>query len=396
MNLWIQLWPPFYAVLNFIMQIMAQGRVESIFSGLTETEKGLSFFTSIGLMNLHEDIYAMSGYLAWSIPFLSWAFVKGGVSSLIHLAGTVTSPAQSAAASAAAEQASGNYSFANTSFGQSSFENATGFQKNIAPSLSSGFFTENRGNMAKTYSQDEAIIKQSSSDLRWGISSDESVIANMQSASQQADQFTEGSHRNFVDTVSSHSKNMSDLTTHLAHSQNYSTSASERESYSIGESARYLQNQAQSFSAQHGISEKDSMSILMGTRNVTSAIGSAAQAVPFAGAVVKGVCEAIPSGSYDRHASTDEMTNAAMNVTGSSEFQKHFQTINEFGSTNTHGSLDDEGSRLVEGVSRSFDEVRSAQEQYQTARSYSEQISQTTSWAEQNTAALYVNSSTRI
>lgn len=40
--------------------------------------------------------------------------------------------------------------------------------------------------------------------------------------------------------------------------------------------------------------------------------------------------------------------------------------------------------RLVEGVTRSLDEVTSSQEQFQAARNYSDQISETTSWASQN------------
>ena len=264
--IWIQLWPPFYAIINYIMQSVAQGRATSIFVGLSDAEKGLSLFTSMGLTNLHEDIFALSGYLAASIPFISYAIVKGGVSSFIQLAGSMMTPAHAAATSAAGEQSTGNYSLASTSFGQTSFGNTTGFQKNLSPSLSAGSFTENSGNLSVTYAGDEQIIKHNSSDLRWGISSDESLTASFQTSKQKAESFTESQQKNYMESISSHGRTMSDLTSHLSQSQNFSDSISEREAFDIQESARYLQSQSSSLAEQYGINERESMSLLMSTK----------------------------------------------------------------------------------------------------------------------------------
>jgi conjugal transfer mating pair stabilization protein TraG len=118
--LWIQLWPPFYAILNYIMQSVAHGYANTILHGVSGLHQGLSFFTSIGLHDLQQDIYALSGYLAASIPFITYAILKGGVGSFVQIAGSVMSPGHSAASTAAAEQTSGNYSFGNTSMGQMS------------------------------------------------------------------------------------------------------------------------------------------------------------------------------------------------------------------------------------------------------------------------------------
>jgi conjugal transfer mating pair stabilization protein TraG len=85
MLIWIQLWPPFYAIVNYIMQIVAQGKAQAIFMSLSQDERGLSFFTNSGLANLHEDMFALSGYMAVLVPFISYAVVKGGISSFIHL-----------------------------------------------------------------------------------------------------------------------------------------------------------------------------------------------------------------------------------------------------------------------------------------------------------------------
>ena len=159
MMAWIQLWPPFYAITNYIMQVIARGKSQAVFAGLSGAEKGLSLFTNGGLADLHENMFAMSGYLAALVPFISYAVVKGGISSFTHLSSSLMAPAQSAASAAASEQATGNYSFANASFGQMSYDNTTSLQRNMAPSLSSGFFTHHQGDLSSTYAPSGPILK---------------------------------------------------------------------------------------------------------------------------------------------------------------------------------------------------------------------------------------------
>jgi conjugal transfer mating pair stabilization protein TraG len=362
MLIWIQLWPPFYAITNYIIQILSQGQAKAIIEGLSASDRGLSFFTSSGLAQLHDDMFALSGYMALLVPFISYAVIKGGISSFIHLSSSLTSPGQSAASSAAAEQATGNYNFANASFGQTSYENTTAQQNNQAPSLSSGYFTENTGSLSTTYTPDETLLKHHSSELRWGVSSDSAITESFQQAQQSSQAYTENQQKSYMESISTQARNLSDLTTHLSQGQNYNENVSEREAFDIQESARFLKNEAHNLSQQYGISEHESMSLLVG-----------------------GNIPAIGGASYGRNSTTDEAANTATNISKGEDFQKHLQNVSDFAKTKAHTALNDEGVRLAESTSQSIDETANAQKHYSAAKSQSEQLSETASWAQQNT-----------
>lgn len=382
LTIWIQFWPPFYAIINYVMQSVSQSRASSIFIGLNEQEKGLSLFTSFGLSNLHEDIFALSGYLAASIPFISYAVIKGGMSSVIHLAGSMMTPAHAAATSAAGEQAGGNYNLASTSFGQTSYSNTTGFQHNVAPSLSAGFFSENQGGLGVIYANGEQILKQGNSDLRSGVVHDKSFTEGMQTAMQNSQTFTASKHKSYMESLSSHGRSMSDLTKYLSESQNISETVSGREGYDIQESARHVQSSVSSLASQHGLSERDSMSIILSAKSLAGAVRS----VPILGSIVDGICSALPDNQ--RSGTIEDIATSALNIAHSDDFQKNFQRVTDFVKSNAHANLNDEGMRLVEGVTNSFDQVKSSQEQYQTAKTHSDQISETATWASQNAFAI--------
>lgn len=375
---WIQLWPPFYAVLNYIQHIVAKGQAQWMFQGLSEEEKGLSIFTSIGLQNLHEDIFALSGYLAASIPFITYAILQGGVQSFIHLAGSMMTPAHSAATAAAGEQTSGNYNLNNTTFGQENYGNTTAFQRNLAPSLSLGHFTEHTGTASKIYGQEETIFKQSNSDLRTSLFSDDSISQSLQSSLHHAETAVESSQKGYSESLSSHARNMYDLTEHLAQSENYNNSISEREAHDIQESARSLSNFATNFAEQHGISQKEAFELFMESgagANVGTSLGFSS----FIGNI--GI-----SGKYNDGVSEDSLYQNASHMSESEEFQKNFQAIQDFSKNQAYSCLHDEGKRLVNGFSESLDTVRSSQEQLSSSLNNLDQISQTASWAQNNTS----------
>lgn len=362
--LWIQLWPPFYAILNYIMQSVSHGYAKTIFQGIGGASNGLSFFTSIGLHNLQQDIYALSGFLAASIPFITYAILKGGVSSFVHLASSMMSPAHSAASTAAAEQTTGNYSLGNVSYGQMSYKNTSGLQTNLAPSLSGGFFHENSGISSTTYGHVEQILKQSNSDLRTSLFSDDSISQSLQTSKMHALSATENAQTSCSDSLSAHSRNLVDLSSHLANSENYANGISEREAYDAQESGRYCQSIAENFGKQHGLSSRASMELFLGVG--AELCGNGLKASTMLGG------------------SKEETLNAAKNLFKNEEFQKHFQKLQDISSSESYGILDEKGKRLVESSSQSFEQMKNSQHAFQIAQSELNQASENVSWAEQN------------
>jgi len=361
--LWIQLWPPFYAILNYIMQSVAHGYADTIFTGLAGANQGLSLFTSVGLHNLQHDIYALSGYLAASIPFITYAVLKGGVGSFIHLAGSMMTPAHTAASAAAAEQTTGNYSFGNASYGQTSYQNTSGFNTALSPNLSTGFFHENKGTHSAIYGSDEQILKQSNSELRTSVFSDDSISQSLQKAQMHAQSTAENSQQSYTEGLSTHSRHLADLSDHLSKSDSFSENVSEREAYDLQESARYFQNLSENWGKQYGLSSRQGMETVMGL----------------------GLDFGITAKSSTNLGSNKEhLLNTANNVVKSEEFQKHFQRLQDFSQAKSYNSQDETGMRLVESCSQSLENMKSSQESYQIAQSNLDQVSENATWAQQN------------
>ena len=364
--IWIQLWPPFYAVLNYVQHIVAKGKAQAIFYGLSGSDIGLSIFTNAGLQNLNDDLFALTGYLAASVPFISYAILQGGVQSAMYLVGTMMTPAHSAATSAASEKSAGNYSLANSSFGTTNYENTSTLQKNTAPSLSSGFFSENRGAYSVMHGSDETILRQGNSDLRTSIFSDHSISQSLQSAKHYAMSAVEGKQKSYSESISQHTRNMSDLTEHLANSQNYTENISEREAVDIQQSARYLENFSEHWGKQFGLNKRESFEVLTGAGIDANVFGVGAKL----------------GGTGNRSVSRDEVLSSAMNANQSEEFQTNLQKVQDFAETKGFTSLKDEGMRLVTGYTRSLDDVHSSQEQLNIAQNKLHQVSETAQWAD--------------
>ena len=371
--LWIQLWPPFYVILNYMMQIVARSKVEAIFGD--SLNGGLNFVTSAGLQTLSEDIFALCGFMSLSIPYITYAILQGGVNSFIHLAGSMMSPAHSAAQTAASDLSTGNYSFGNTNFGGLSFQNRSALQANYAPSLSSGFFQESSGAHQATYGI-ENILKQSSSDLRTSISSDDSISCGFQRNIQQAQSAVDTAQESYSESVSKHSRYGADLTEHLANSKNYSEGVSEREAYDIQKSARFLESAAENWGRQHGLSKRESLEVMFG-------VHAGANTGPIGKLLGVDIgIDAKMSGGHGH--SRDDYVSSAMNVAKSEEFQKSLQAVQDYSKNKASGSFQDEGVRIAQNYNRSVDEVVSSQESFQSAKSYMEQVSDNSSWATQN------------
>ncbi len=126
--IWIQLWPPLYAILNYMAMVHAARELAaaaSVGGGIS----ALSLMTSSTIYSGAISGEAVVGYMTLSIPVIAWAGLKrmetfgsaliGSVPALQGLIGATTAPA-----------ATGNVSIGNTSMDQIS----------VSPTRSSAFF----------------------------------------------------------------------------------------------------------------------------------------------------------------------------------------------------------------------------------------------------------------
>lgn len=126
--IWIQLWPPLYAILNYMAMVHAARELEaaaSIGGGVT----ALSLMTSSSIYSGAISGEAVVGYLTMSIPVIAWAGLKRMETFGSALIGNI--PAfQSLISGTTAPAATGNVNLGNTSMDQVT----------VAPTRSSAFF----------------------------------------------------------------------------------------------------------------------------------------------------------------------------------------------------------------------------------------------------------------
>lgn len=134
--IWIQLWPPLYAVLNYAASIYAAMDLSSA-AELGGGLKGLSLLTSPSIYSSAISSEAVVGWLTMSIPFIAWAAVKRMETFGSALVSGIT-PLQSAVGSATSAAAAGNLSMGNIAMDQ----------VQLAPNRSSAFMSSMQNDLS--------------------------------------------------------------------------------------------------------------------------------------------------------------------------------------------------------------------------------------------------------
>ena len=377
--IWIQFWPPFYAILNYIACIVSASTMSSVHEGVTS--KGLSIFTNLGLQNFSNDTYALAGYLCLSVPFLSYIILQGGLNQFVQLAGTLTSPSQGAASSAAIEQTSGNYSYDNISVGQTSYGNTTAFQTNTAPSVSDGYFLENKGHERTEYTSSGVYYNQNASNLTSSINADQVFGESLQHQIQHAESYAETASQHYQESVAQSVNTGTSLIHHLAHADNLNEGTSTREAYDVQQAVRHMESAADQWGSQFGLGSKESLDFAMAGAVGASFGGSVGLGKYFS---FGGNISGSGSGSYNFGADESKVLSSAVNFANSEEFQTGFQKVKDYAKTVGVSSSMDEGDRLARDFVDSLNQTKTSQEAYQAAKTHLDQVSDTGAWYEQN------------
>ena len=198
--LWLQMWAPLYAILNYVMTMAARSKTLSLLS--LSNEAGVTIASSVGIANLNTDIASMAGYLAMSIPFLCIAIVKG-VGSFVHMASHLGNVGQGAASMAASEITSGNLSFGNVSEGNVQISNSSMLQRSNAAAYKAHSFSLTDGRVEMTTMADGSQISNV------GTSNLPISLNIAESQSQQLSEMASRSYQNAMNLSESSSQHLS-------------------------------------------------------------------------------------------------------------------------------------------------------------------------------------------
>lgn len=126
--LWIQLWPPLYAVMNFIVTMYSVKQADAVAHG------GMSMITYTYLNNLMVSDQAIAGMIAAvGVPTIAWMMVEGLSLGAAAFSNVLRSPMGAEAARFASAASQGN-----VSMGQLGVDNQTMWQYNTQPNTHVG------------------------------------------------------------------------------------------------------------------------------------------------------------------------------------------------------------------------------------------------------------------
>lgn len=352
--LWLQMWAPLYAILNYIMTMAAQSKTLSALS--LSNDAGVTIASSLGVYNMNADISAMAGYLAMSIPFLSIALVKG-VGSFVHMASHLGNVSQSAAGHAASEVTSGNFSYGNITEGSQQIANSSMFQQSRAASYKAGSFQFQDGRSdIVTMGDGTQIANIGTSNLPISINAAESM-SNQQSemaakSYQKGISLSESSSQNLASSARS-MVSLSDTLSKMEHSGDSATqNIATEQSTSIHKGAQLVRD----FAKQNSIEEGKSAQIL-----AAASVGNSKGSSLLGGSI---------SADGNINAKEQETYIKAQRFAEDNNFQEAMRESVQASKNLSHNISDESAKRLAEDVSGSYE--KGMQQRFDASKSFSE------------------------
>ena len=275
--IWLQLWPPLYAILNLVVTMETAKQTLAI---AVARGGGLTLASASDLGEVSLSSQAIAGYMVMLIPVMAAALTKGGEQAMSSLATSLTSPAQNAASTAGAQAATGNMSLGNTSF-----------DTHAAHSMSANKFNSNFEQMSGQTSRqmnDGGVLTQNSAggsygtdpknNRTWGATLGEANVATSQQAYQEKQALTQQTQQTLTKSLGSTLTNMLDAKegggVSIKHSQGSSVGRDE----SYQKVAQTVQSIAQNLMKEHNVTS-DEAAIMAGTLAAGGTAQGAAESV---------------------------------------------------------------------------------------------------------------------
>ena len=372
--IWLQMWAPLYAVLNFVMNVTARAKNLS-FLGIS-SEEGLTLANASGLYNLNADMSAMAGYLSMSIPFIAYALVKGGVGSFVHLASHLSNVSQGAASQAATEATTGNYSFGNISMGNQHLNTIQAHQTNMSASYQAGGFRQSDGKVEQiTSAQGDMILNVASSQLPSTITSTESDTNMLSRQASLAATAAESQSLAASKSEAEANRLIQDLSLSQSRGTSASSALSSAENAHYSKSFDTMKNIVENFSSSHGLSDSQSSQIL----------ASVKAGMPFkeVAKTLIGIDVGVGwNGSSD--AKRQEVYDHAKNITQQSDYKEALSTGISYIKDNRFGDQDEASKRNSESINANLERSQQYREEANASFQKAQIFNEAAAWSRQN------------
>lgn len=358
--MWVQLWPPLYAVMHLVMTMHAQD-LTAMTGGL-----GLSMSQYSLLNNAYISDEAIAGMIAaTAIPAIAAAIVKGGDVGAQAIAGMV-SPARESERIASG-MSSGNLQMGNASLGNQSFDTMSGLQHNTRPTIRQGGFESSTQDGVKRFMGTDANGNAMQiNDASGAVHTLPAKINLGSKASGALQTASENSERTaFTESVAAREAMTSALNQTASFEKGHGKSAAAGQQDMTSSQASFLQsyNEAQkiahNYASGHGLSQKQEAELIASAGAQASGginvFGNGATVS--AGATVKGKSSS----------GTTQMQNVAHQLAQDKGFANAISTMRNAAHQDTFTQGEDKTAKAALAIRSSFDQAESHEQSAQAA-----------------------------
>ena len=380
MVVWVQMWGPLYAIVNFIMNAAAKSKG----LGVIMSSGGVTIANSVGFSDLHADMAAQAGYLSLSVGALAYALVKGGASGLSHLAGSMSGPLTAAAGRATEDMLSGNYSFGNISTGNVQASNQSFGQQLFSPSYSSGAFSQNDGMVASVISADGSrIVNIANSNLRSNLQWSENLSSTFSEQANQATTASQSSMKAWSEQEGVRRNTVLDFASHKAQQTSHGEGVSASEQVSANTTFTQLDRLMTQFADDNKIS-KDQACKMLGQVNLGIQGG-----LSLFGVGIKG--DASGSAQWDDTDHNSKAWSKAQQLAKEASFQEAFNKTEQYSQDSRFNENDEKGQRLASSISSATEKAETYRHEAQAHLQQAQSYTRSAAWAKQNNTQISAN-----
>lgn len=358
--IWIQLWPPLYAILNYMASVYAAYDLAAA-ADLGTGTKALALQTASVIYSRAISGEAVVGYLAISVPFIAWAALKGMQNMGTALVGGL-SGLQGTLSGATSAAAAGNVNMGNVAMDQMQLapNRTSAFMGSLQNDLSGDTFSSNAltGRTAASLLRNQGFASRV---VSMRVSEQDVTEASQQADAARSEAVSAGQQRSTLLTEA-FTKGLSKLRS--TRSATGSTSSSFEQ---MGESLNRLDQIAQSVSKRTGLSQSQVATIAFG------ASGSLGLSTPAASAKVQGSA----GKNYQSGILTDEQKVLnSMTADQIAEFKQFGDRVSRDSSVmNSFASDSREGREMSSRLSTATSQAERAEAAFAQRRTLAERMS---------------------
>lgn len=368
--LWVQLWPPLYAVMNYMMNIKTKSAVGSMVAANANNYLSCNLTNWLGTTAV--DDMNVAAYLTLSIPMIAWGLTQGTLQ--------------------AASSAVGGWMQGSGAAGAAVLDNKidsdriTAGQYNTAPTIRTGeaarFDVGANGATTATFADGTSAVDASGMQHRMNmrLNAGSRMSAAMLQQSEQAETAAVGNMISAASTTAAALQQSADFVKAHARGERLGTRDGIGDQAGFTQSVTEAQRLVDQFGKKHGLDQSQSAQIL--------AMAEASLHNPKALDLVSPLSvRAAAKATGTSEATAKQMLESARNFTKDSGFSAAVEKIRRASHETSFDVSDESSRRAMEGIRATFDQSRQHTDQASASHQKSMALKEAASRARENSGA---------